>query len=176
LILLTTAIVLLAVVVALHVLLTFGLVTKVRELQQHGGGRPARDPGLPRPGLVVRPFSVTDTEGADITEVDLDGPVQIGFFAAGCAPCTTLSDALAADPPAERFIALIDGDPGEDRTKRLLAKLAHLGRVALIDVDHPVVTAFAVNSFPTLLHIHSGVVTASGSRLSHFADTLSPVA
>lgn len=175
-ILLTTAVVLLGVIVVLHVLLTFGLVTKIRELQQHGGGLPARDPDLPQAGLVVRPFSVTDVDGVEITEAALDGPVRVGFFAAGCAPCTTLSDALAADPPVEPFIALVDGDPEADITKRLLAKLGGVGRVALIDVGHPVITAFAITSFPTLLHTHSGVVTASGSRMSHFADTPSLVA
>jgi hypothetical protein len=173
---LTTAVVLLGVIVALHVLLTFGLVTKIRELQQHGGGLPARDPDLPQPGLVVGSFSVTDVDGGEITEAELSGPARVGFFAAGCAPCTTLSDALAADPPVEPFIAFVDGDPGAGNTERLLAKLGGLGRVARIDVDNPVISAFAVTSFPTLLHTHSGVVTASGSRLSHFADTPSLVA
>ena len=173
---LTTAVVLLAVVTAAHLLLTFGLVTKLRELREHGAGVPAKDPDLPQPGRVVAPFSVTDLDGAEITDADLAGRVQVGFFAAGCAPCATLSDALAADPPTDRFIALIDGDPAADNTKRLLEKLTGLGRVALISVDHPVILAFAVTSFPTLLHTHSGVVTASGSRRSHFVNTPSLVA
>ncbi|GAB1513087.1 TlpA family protein disulfide reductase [Actinophytocola sp. KF-1] len=172
---LTTAVVLLAVVTALHLLLTFGLVARLRELQ-HGAGLPAKDPDLPQPGRVVAPFSVTDLDGAELTEADLAGPVQVGFFAAGCAPCTTLSDWLAAEPPATRFIALIDGDPAADTTQRLIEKLSRLGRVALIGVEHPAITAFAVTSFPTLLHLESGVVTASGARRSHFTSTPSPVA
>jgi cytochrome oxidase Cu insertion factor (SCO1/SenC/PrrC family) len=175
LIVLTTAVVLLAVVMALHLLLTFGLVTRLRELQQ-GAGLPAKDPDLPQPGRVVAPFSVTDLDGVEVTEADLAGRVQVGFFAAGCAPCTTLSDWLAAEPPATRFIALIDGDPATETTKRLVEKLSGLGRVALISAEHPVILAFAVTSFPTLLHIQSGVVTASGSRRSHFATTPSAVA
>jgi hypothetical protein len=166
-------------VVALHLLFTFGLVTRVRELQQRGGA-PARDSHLPRPGAVIRPFSVTDTDGATITEADLHGPVQVGFFQVGCGPCRTLSDALVADPPAARFVSLVQGDSAEpDATAQLLAKLGVLGRVAAIGVDDPVLSAFEVVAFPTLLHTHSGVVTASGIRLSDFTEVpgvASPVA
>ncbi|MEV0195051.1 hypothetical protein [Nonomuraea sp. NPDC050691] len=169
-ILLTTAVVLLAVVVAVHLLFTFALVSRIRELQQHGGA-PARNPHLPKPGTVVRPFSVTDTDGAAITEADLDGPVHVGFFQVGCGPCRMLSDALVSAPPAARFVSIVQGDPQEpDATARLVAKVGALGRVALIDVDDPVLTAFEVVAFPTLLHTHGGVVTASGTRLDDFAD------
>ena len=174
--LLATAVVLLAVVVALHLLFTFGLVARVRELQQHGGGTPARDPDLPRPGAVVRPFSVTDTDGGTITEDDLSGPVHVGFFSIGCLPCRTLSDALVADPPAVRFLSIVVGAPADEATGRMVTKVGALGRVAVIDVDDPAPSAFGVNSFPTLVHTHGGVVTASGSRLSHFTDVPTPVA
>lgn len=174
--LLTTAVVLLAVVVALHLLFTFGLVARIRELQQHGGA-PAHDLNLPKPGMVIRPFSVTDTDGGTITETDLDGPVHVGFFQVGCGPCRLLSDALVADPPAARFVSVVDRDPVEpDATERLVAKLSVLGRVAVIGVDDPMLSAFGVVAFPTLVHTHGGVVTAAGTRLSHFADVPSPVA
>ncbi|WP_052422622.1 TlpA family protein disulfide reductase [Nonomuraea candida] len=171
--LLTTAVVLLAVVVAVHLLFTFGLVARVRELQQHGGAR-ADNRQLPRPGAVIRPFSVTATDGTAITEADLDGPVQVGFFQVGCGPCRMLSDALVGAPPAVRFVSIVDGDPVDpEATERLAAKLEALGRVAVIGVDDPVLTAFEVVAFPTLLHTHGGVVTASGSRLDDFADATS---
>ncbi|MEV0150409.1 MULTISPECIES: hypothetical protein [unclassified Nonomuraea] len=169
-ILLTTAVVLLAVVVAVHLLFTFALVSRIREMQQHGGA-PAHNPHLPKPGTVVRPFSVTDTDGAAINETDLDGPVQVGFFQVGCGPCRMLSDALVTAPPATRFVSIVQGDPeAPDATARLVAKLGVLGRVAIIGVDDPVLTAFEVVAFPTLLHTHGGVVTASGTRLDDFAD------
>ncbi|TDE45724.1 hypothetical protein E1295_24050 [Nonomuraea mesophila] len=172
-ILLTTAVVLLAVVVAIHLLFTFALVTRIRQLPQHGGA-PAHNPHLPKPGTVVRPFSVIDTDGAAITEADLDGPVHVGFFQVGCGPCRMLSDALAASPPTARFVSFMHDDPdAPDATARLTAKLGTLGRVAVIGVDDPVLTAFEVVAFPTLLHTHSGVVTASGTRLSDFTDAVS---
>ncbi|MEO3874365.1 hypothetical protein ABGB18_36700 [Nonomuraea sp. B12E4] len=169
-ILLTTAVVLVAVVVAVHLLFTFALVARIRELQQHGGAH-AHNTQVPRPGTVIRPFSVTDTDGATITEADLDGPVQVGFLQVGCGPCRMLSDALVTAPPAARFVSIVQGDPdAPDATARLAAKLGVLGRVTVIGIDDPALTAFEVVAFPTLLHTHSGVVTASGTRLDDFAD------
>jgi hypothetical protein len=174
LILLTTAVVLLALVVVLHLVFTFGLVARIRELQTQGV--PARESGMPKPGAVIAPFSVTDTDGDTITEADLDGPVRFGFFSVGCAPCHTVSDALMADPPAARFVSVVDGDPTDDETALLVAKLGVLGRVAVIGGDDPALAAFGVIAFPTLLHTHGGVITASGTKLSHFADVPTPVA
>ncbi|HUQ58483.1 TlpA family protein disulfide reductase [Lentzea sp.] len=173
--LLTIAVVLLAVVVALHVLFTYGLVARVRELQERES--PARDTNLPKPGMVVEPFAVTDTDGRAFTEADLDGPVQVGFFSVGCGPCRTLTDALLGNPPAARFVSIVDGDPSApDATQRLVEKVSGLGRVVVIGTDDPVLSAFEVMAFPTLVHTHGGVVTASGIRLDDFAGVPAPVA
>jgi hypothetical protein len=170
--LLTTAVILLAIVLSVHLLFTFGLVARIRELQENGSPRAhTHNTQLPKPGMVVRPFSVTDTDGVAITEADLDGPVQVGFFQVGCGPCRMLSDALTAAPPTARFVSIVNGDPqAPDATARLIAKVGVLGRVAVIDVDDPVLTSFEVVAYPTLLYTHSGVVTASGIRLDDFAD------
>ena len=173
--LLTIAVVLLAVVVALHVFFTFGLVARVRELQEHSG--PVRNQNLPQPGKVIPSFSVPDTGGIPFTEADLDGPVQVGFFSVGCGPCRTLTDALLADPPAARFVSVVDGDPTDpEATQRLVDKVSGLGRVAVIGSDDPVLSAFDVMAYPTLLYTHGGVVTASGIKLSDFAGVQAPVA
>ncbi|MEU0878715.1 thioredoxin family protein [Lentzea sp. NPDC005914] len=173
--LLTIAVVLLAVVVAVHVLFTYGLVARVRELQEHSG--PARNQNLPQPGKVIPSFSVVDTDGIPFTDADLDGPVQVGFFSVGCGPCRSLSDALLADPPAARFVSIVDGDLTDpEATQRLAEKVSGLGRVAVVGTDDPVLSAFDVMAFPTLIYTHGGVVTASGIKLSDFAGVAAPVA
>lgn len=173
--LLTIAVVLLAVVVALHVLFTYGLVARVRELQERSG--PPRNQNLPQPGRVIPSFAVADTDGVLFTEADLDGPVQVGFFSVGCGPCRSLTDALLADPPAARFVSVVDGDPTDpEATQRLVDKVSGLGRVAVVGTDDPVLSAFDVMAFPTLIYTHGGVVTASGIKLSDFAGVPAPVA
>lgn len=173
--LLTIAVVLLAVVVAVHVLFTYGLVARVRELQERSG--PVRNENLPQPGKVIPSFSVTDTGGVPFTDADLDGPVQVGFFSVGCGPCRSLTDALLADPPAARFVSIVDGDLTDpEATARLVEKVSGLGRVAVIGTDDPVLSAFGVMAYPTLIYTHGGVVTASGIKLSDFAGVPAPVA
>ncbi|MFD4675684.1 MauE/DoxX family redox-associated membrane protein [Lentzea sp. NPDC058450] len=173
--LLTIAVVLLAVVVAVHVLFTFGLVARVRELQENAV--PKRESTLPRPGMVIKPFAVLDTDGLPFTEADLGGAVQVGFFSVGCGPCRTLTDALVADPPAARFVSVVDGDASDpDGTAGLVAKVGVLGRVVVVGTDDPVLSAFEVMAYPTLLHTHGGVVTASGIKLADFAGAPAPVA
>lgn len=173
--LLTIAVVLLAVVVAAHVLFTFGLVARVRELQERGGS--PRASNLPLPGAVVRPFSVLDTEGRAFTEADLGGPVRVGFFSVGCGPCRALTDALLDNPPTGTFVSVVDGDPADpEATRRLAEKVAPLGRVAVAGTDDPVLSAFGVLAFPTLVDTHGGVVTAAGIRLDDLATVPEPVA
>lgn len=173
--LLTIAVVLLAVVVAVHVLFTYGLVARVRELQERSG--PVRNENLPQPGKVIPSFSVTDTGGVPFTDADLDGPVQVGFFSVGCGPCRSLTDALLADPPAAHFVSIVDGDLTDpEATARLVEKVSGLGRVAVIGTDDPVLSAFGVMAYPTLIYTHGGVVTASGIKLSDFAGVPAPVA
>jgi hypothetical protein len=168
-ILLTVAIGLLAVVVAAHLLLTLGLATRLRTLQQHGLG-PARQPDLPRPGLVVDEFTATDVDGNPLSHADLRGTVLIAFVTTGCPLCSRLLDDLRANPPAQPLIAFVDGDLAADPARRIVALLSGLGRVVVFDVDDPLVRSFTLTSFPTLLRTHAGVVTASGSRLAHLDE------
>ncbi|MFD5829309.1 TlpA family protein disulfide reductase, partial [Lentzea sp. NPDC060358] len=171
--LLTIAVVLLAVVVALHVLFTFGLVARVRELQD----RPARTTNLPRPGTVVPPFLATGTDGRPFTEADLTGAVQVGFFSVGCGPCRALTDALLDNRPTGEFVSVVDGDPSDpEATRRLAGKVGALGRVVVVGADDPVLSVFGVLAFPTLVRTHGGVVTAAGTRLEDFAGDPVPVA
>ncbi|MEV6236961.1 MauE/DoxX family redox-associated membrane protein [Lentzea sp. NPDC051838] len=173
--LLTIAVVLLAVVVAVHVLFTYGLVARVRELQERSV--PVRETNLPQPGKVIPSFSVLDTAGSLFTSNDLEGPVQVGFFSVGCGPCRSLTDALLADPPAARFVSVVDGDVTDpEATARLVEKVSALGRVVVVGTDDPVLSAFDVMAFPTLIYTHGGVVTASGIKLSDFVEVPAPVA
>ncbi|GAA2690691.1 MULTISPECIES: MauE/DoxX family redox-associated membrane protein [Actinosynnema] len=160
---LTIVVALLVVVVGAHLLFTVGLVARIKELQ---AGAAPRHSNLPAPGTVVQGFSAVDTDGEALTREDLGEPTGIGFFSVGCGPCRVLSDALVAEPPPGRFVSFVDVDPAEpDATARLVAKVGQFGRVVLIGADDPLLTAFGVLAFPTLLHVHGGVVTASGTKL-----------
>ena len=155
-IVLTVAVVLLAVATAGHLLLTFALIRRVRDLQNRAVVQ--HDDGLPATGTPVGPFSLERLGGGRLDTEDLaTGDVLVGFFAAGCSPCTTVVADLLDDPPTERFVALVDSGEQEP-TEELAARLAAIAEVAVVPWDSTVSTAFGQEGFPALLRVRDGVI------------------
>lgn len=172
---LTLVVIVLALVVAAHLLVTLGLAGRLRSIAENGVGVPLRDPDMPRPGLVIEDFLATDLDGNLVTRADLTGPVTAAFFTVGCPMCSRLAGDLDGSPPPGRVISFIEGDPDSGSTQRLVTQLAALGQVCMITADDPIVLAFALVSFPTVLRIHSGVVLASGARVAHLDEERAPI-
>lgn len=161
-IVLVAAVVLLTVVMAVHLLLTFALIRRVRELQENGATGPVRDETLPRPGFRIGNFTAELADGRSFATSDLaEGDTLVGFFAAGCSPCKPVVADLVANPPAERFVAFVETDDG-DLGAELMAKLAGVAEVATLEQDSAVAGAFAQEGFPTLVRVTNGVVADSG--------------
>jgi hypothetical protein len=155
-IVLTVALVLLAAVTAGHLLLTFALIRRVRVLQSRTTA--PHDDGLPAAGTPVGPFSLDRLDGGLLGTVDLaTGDALVGFFAAGCSPCTAVVADLLDDPPAGRFVALVDSGEAEP-TAELAARLSAIAEVAVIPWDSTVPAAFSQEGFPALLHVRDGVI------------------
>lgn len=161
-IVLVAAVVLLTVVTAVHLLLTFALIRRVRELQENGVKAAAKDDSTPRKGMPVGDFSTELLDGRTFASADLaDSDVLVGFFAAGCSPCKPVVADLVANPPAERFVAFVDANEDEEGTA-LIAKLQSVAEVAILSWDSPVSGAFSQQGFPTLVRVSNGVVVDSG--------------
>ena len=156
-IVLTVAVVLLAAATAANLLLTFALIRRVRDLQNRSVV--PHDDGLPAAGTPVGPFSIERVGGGSLGTEDLaTGDVLVGFFAAGCTPCTAVVADLLDDPPAERFVAFVDSgeaEPTEDLATRLSA-IAEV--VAVVPWDSTVPAAFGQEGFPALLRVRDGVI------------------
>lgn len=160
--LLATGLVLLFAVVVAHLLLTFGLVRRIRLLQERLADRgPETD--RPKVGGRVGEFVVSTVDGGRFTSADLDGRSLVGFFAAGCRPCHEVVDDFVADPPAERFVAFVDYGTDEP-TLALVERLRPLGLVVMMDLEGTVAKAFGQAGFPTLVRVEDGVVAESGHR------------
>jgi len=169
-IVLVAAVVLLTVVSAVHLLITFALIRRVRELQEHGAKAPAKDDSLPEAGKLIGDFSAELLDGRTFAHADLaDSTVLVGFFAAGCSPCKPVVADLVANPPAERFVAFVESGDGEDGAK-LMADLEAVAEVAAMSWDSPVSGAFAQQSFPTLIRVTNGVVADSGHTRDQLRD------
>lgn len=155
-IVLTVAVVLLAVATAGHLLLTFALIRRVRDLQNRTVVE--HDDGLPAAGTPVGPFSLERLGGGRLGTEDLaTGEVLVGFFAAGCSPCTAVVADLLDDPPTGRFVALVDSGEQEP-TEDLATRLAAIAEVAVVPWDSTVSAAFGQEGFPALLRVRDGVI------------------
>lgn len=169
-IVLVAAVVLLTVVMAVHLLLTFALIRRVRELQEHGAKAPVKDDSLPEAGMPIGDFSAELLDGRTFAHAELaDSTVLVGFFAAGCSPCKPVVADLVANPPAERFVAFVEAGDGEGGAA-LMTQLEAVAEVAAMSWDSPVSGAFAQQSFPTLIRVTNGVVVDAGHTRAGFRE------
>lgn len=158
------AVAVLAAIVLLQLVVTFGLVQRIRLIQETAQFEPADEETAV--GRVVGEFRATDTEGRPVSDADFrTGAGLVGFFSSGCPTCAGIVDRLAADPPAEPFVAFVADGLGPERTARLVEPLSAFARIAVIDTANHAPDAFGVVAFPTLMRVQRGVVVAAGGKL-----------
>jgi thiol-disulfide isomerase/thioredoxin len=150
----------------LNVILTLGLVGRVRLLQEVVQEGTFPDPDLPKPGEPVGSFAVTASDGKPLSSQDLQGDATlVGFFTSGCKPCADLRTELVRTPPGLPFIAFVVGDDDDPEADEIVQTLSRLGSVARTQPDDAVTRAFRPSGFPTLIRTERGAVAASGHRL-----------
>ena len=165
---LVAAVVLLAVVCVLNLVLTVGLIRRLRAQEarpQHAG--PPTALGV---GAEIGDFTATTVDGEPVGRDDLTG--LVGFFSAGCDPCHELLPRFvehAEGRARERVLAVVTG---EDR--ETVEALRPVARVITEDYDGTVTSAFQNEWTPALYVIGSDHrVLATGGRLEHLpAETL----
>lgn len=150
------ALVLLGLLCLLNLLLTVGILRRMR------AGSPSTTPFALRPGSAVGEFTATTTDGEPITAAALTGTVA--FFSADCPAChDTLPDFLAhaREQGRDNVLAVFGGDDPD--TVRALAEVA---RVVTADLDGgPVAAAFRNTWTPALYVVADGRVVATAGRV-----------
>jgi thiol-disulfide isomerase/thioredoxin len=161
-----------------NLLLTFGVVRRLREHADLLAGTPrVVDVGPPVPvGSVVGEFTVTTADGEVVTRDSLDGGTVVGFFSPGCGPCEELLPRFVEYAASEagggrRVVAVVaasDAEAGE-----IAMQLAPVARVVLEGAfGGPVSAAFGVRGYPALCVVDSdGTVTAGGSTVDALPAT-----
>ena len=153
--------ILLAVVVAMNVALTAGIVRRIRLAQAQLAH--LVDAGGPLPGRAVGRFQTDDLDGVTITDRGLAaGVTLVGFFAARCRPSERLRDELLAAPPDLPMVAFVLGvtEPGiaDHATQQLAESLRAIARVAVAAAGGPVFRAFGASAYPALVRLERGRV------------------
>ncbi|GAA2588841.1 hypothetical protein GCM10010399_18610 [Dactylosporangium fulvum] len=162
---LVVAVVVALVSTALNLLLTFGVIRKLREHDTRLAPPPASDSGPPT-GSTIAPLTATTVAGHQVSIVDADRVTLVGFFTEGCRPCADIIpeflDRHARTGVAAIAVVVTDATDGETYAERL----------AEVDVlvepsGGSWATAFRVSSFPTLCLVdRGGVILGSGNAFT----------
>ncbi|GIJ70528.1 TlpA family protein disulfide reductase [Virgisporangium ochraceum] len=171
--LLTAAVVVVGTVGVVNLVLTVGVIRRLREheelLRRGPQGRPVS--GL-APGATVPDFSVRTRAGGHRSGADFSGDTLVGFFSVGCQPCEELVpqfvEAARTHPggPA-RVLAVVTGREPDT----LADALAPVADVVVDAEADTLAKVFQVSAFPTLMLVDGhGHVRANDLRLDHLPD------
>lgn len=164
---LIAAVILVGILCVLDLLLTFGVIRRLREHTELMRDR--QHPAAPSvirlvPGQLPEPVTAVSVDGAPIS-----GPAGLrlaGFFSAWCSACpervTPFIDYVRSNQIA-RDDVLVVLLAGEDGPPSYLDKLAEVAQVTVQSDGNPVGEAFGVSGYPAFCLLDSGgAVVAAG--------------
>jgi thiol-disulfide isomerase/thioredoxin len=176
---LIAVVVVVGIVAGADLLLSFAVVRRLAALESRiAGGGGSTSPAV---GHQVGDFEVELLTGGVFTLADLmDGPAMVIFLTTTCEPCQAAIAELRAMPTPLSFplYVLINGtEPGKGARELdnpvldVAADMPAGTRVAEISATHPVMQAFGVDGWPSVLGIEDGIVRASDYRVSRVLET-----
>ncbi|MEU4657547.1 hypothetical protein AB0G32_27030 [Streptomyces sp. NPDC023723] len=150
---LTTFVALVGIVCALDLVLTLGVVKRLREHTELLGavrGEPARL----EVGEEVGGFDTSTTTGEMLTPDLLAGPVLFGVFSPTCEPCKDklprfVEYARRADGGPFSVVATVVGDA--DAAADFVAELSQVAHVVVEESGGAMSTALGIRAFPSVL-------------------------
>jgi len=169
---LTGAVVLIVFVLAIDLLVTLGLIRRLRHLQQR---LPASSPdALPTVGSPIPSFAMRALDGEHLDETEFARGLALAvFLSAACEPCNRVRRELSERPPSQRTFVFVKEIPGlEDETKVFAESLDHVGTVAIIAQDDTLARRLEISIVPTLLAITDGTITAASTSLPRLFQSL----
>jgi hypothetical protein len=155
-------------------LLSFAVIRRLSALQarMQGGGSGTS----PAVGHKIGDFEVELLTGGVFTLADLmDEASIVIFLTTTCEPCQAAIAELRDLPAPLSFpmYVLINGtDQDQDAAVlNVAAQMPQGTRVAEISATHPVMRAFGIDGFPSVLGVEDGIVRASDTRVGHVLET-----
>lgn len=161
--------------VALNLLLTFGLIRRLRL----DGSDTASAPRYTQVGARLPSFSVTTLGGGTLTDTDIGGDFALAFLSTGCGPCADLARRLRDKPHLlgmDHLLTVVADDHRPLAAQQLASSLPDPDRVAVLEPGHPLLSiGDGVTAYPTLLQLHDRAVVRASHRPEdlHAAGTVS---
>lgn len=168
---LTAAVVLVGLLCVLDLLLSFGIIRRLREQNEtlKNVQQRAADPDIALPaGATIGAFAATTVGGTDLANADLEGArALVGFFSPNCEPCKERMPQFIEY--ATRFegkvVAIAAGS--EEETADMVVRLGEVAEVILEDDGGVVHQAFGASGYPALCLVDGDrTVLASGWEMS----------
>jgi hypothetical protein len=171
---LTAAVLIVGVLCVLDLVLTFGIIRRLREhtelLSRRADGPRGSLDIVISPGQVVGDFAAVTTDGDPLSRAALTGQTLVAFVSPDCKGCTERLPGLverAQVMPGGRtqVLAVVAGE--QDTNAELRAMLEPVARVVTDGHYDALAQAFKVRGFPAFaLVAGGGVVVASGFDLA----------
>jgi hypothetical protein len=159
-------VVLVGILGAANILLTLALARRLAQVERTAAAGGAGQPRMPRVGTEIGEFSVDTAGGARLTDATLrGGRTLVVFSLAGCSPCTALAEELrdAELPPGLGLLVLVAGGEG-DAEAVTAAQYPSAAQVVHLPSDSGLADQFEVDSFPTVVLVEGGRITAVGRK------------
>ncbi|GAA3709227.1 TlpA family protein [Nonomuraea antimicrobica] len=159
---LVAAVVLLGVLCLLNLLLTIGILRRMRTQADQAGWHPGPVFAL-GPGSAVGEFAVVTTTGEPVSHDSLTG--LVGFFSAGCEACHDLLPRFVEhvrESGRKDVLAVVGGDDAE-----LVQALTPVARVVVAGLDGGPVARALQNTWTPALYLvgDDHRVVATGSKI-----------
>jgi thiol-disulfide isomerase/thioredoxin len=179
---LTVAILVVGSLCLLDLVLTLGVIRRLREHTERLSALSAHPPSASLPDLMLpvgqapADFETTTIDGDRVSRDLLGAPALVGFFAPGCGPCKERVPEFAAYAEAvsgagQYTLAVVVGS-GED-VRELAGGFGDASRVVVEAPGGPVSTAFGVHGFPALCALDdTGAIVATGTTLDRLPSPL----
>ncbi|MEQ4715642.1 hypothetical protein [Nonomuraea sp. B19D2] len=166
---LVTFVTFLCVLCLLNLMLTVGVIRRLRKHSEALASRSADGrQAILTEGSVAPPYTTVATDGSAVSSELITEPVLVGFFSPGCDACHEAMPGfldMAAKFPREQVLAVVvDQKGGLAGPQR--EQLEPVARVVVEDMDGPVTSALRAQAFPVFALVGGGGrILASGLRL-----------
>jgi thiol-disulfide isomerase/thioredoxin len=173
-------VVVVGVLCVLNLLLTWGVIRRLREHTELLAQRPAEFPDIvARAGSTVGGFTATTVDGDALIADDLATGTLVGFFSPGCGACVEqlprFVDAAAAHPGGRnRVLAVVVG--AEEDVAGQVAALSPKARVVVAEHGSEIEKAFGVTGYPGYALIGAARVVMVSGGLDAVAAAVKGVA
>lgn len=169
---LTAAVVLVGALCLLDLVLTFGVIRRLRATSATVTRDEDGNELAPRAGDPVAGFASTTTGGQPVSRDSVTGAL-VAFLSPNCKPCKASLPEVLRLAAAGPVVAVVVGDPAD--VTDMVAQLSPVARVLTEEPFGPVSEAFGVRSFPTFVKVSpDGTLAAAGLDVKQVARVKVP--